>query len=501
MTLQEYIAHLFIFIDNNNKQNVLTSTSCLTEKDKKIIKEDKFLSDIISIRGHSAILNLDYYNSMLDSVQNGKYLLLPKLHRIEKNGKIIFINPTKPSWIVTNTNGEYILSFINGFCTKESIISNFCERNGEQFKNKVSFFLDYVIESGLLDVSNNFPICSSDYKLKIVQFSISEECNLNCKYCYATDRKELGRKKMSLKDYQQVVDDLSNTFPNIRYTLTGGEPLLNKDCFDIAKYIKSKKCFVNLLTNATLIDEKNIQKIKDYFDEVRISIDGSTAQMHEKFRGKNSYKKTEKAINLLNEYDVPYLISMTVNKLNIEDVPAMAKKYGSRLNYAPLFPAGNAKKNQEDISISGLDYYDALSKADGVNPLSYCESSLDGAKFCRLCKCAIGDAEISISPTGDVYPCQLLHYPEFFAGNIFNNGIVDIYNKSDILKKCKTLTVDNIKGCKTCFLRYICAGACRARSFHECGDIFSSGNFCEYEKEAFINGILQIYSKNKFENL
>jgi hypothetical protein len=77
-------------------------------------------------------------------------------------------------------------------------------------------------------------------------------------------------------------------------------------------------------------------------------------------------------------------------------------KITRKLRYDPLFKAGNARRR--NISISGKEYYKALFKASGVNPLSYCESSLDSAIEYKNSKCALGDAEISISATGDVYP-------------------------------------------------------------------------------------------------
>lgn len=92
--------------------------------------------------------------------------------------------------------------------------------------------------------------------------------------------------------------------------------------------------------------------------------------------------------------------------------------------------------------------------------------------------------------------CQLLHSKDFYAGNVKDSSIIEIYNNSNILEKCRHLTVDNIKGCSTCFLRYVCGGACRARAYHECGKVDVSGNFCEYEKKAFVDGIFEIYSEN-----
>ncbi len=109
----------------------------------------------------------------------------------------------------------------------------------------------------------------------------------------------------------------------------------------------------------------------------------------------------------------------------------------------------------------------------------------------------MGDSELSFSPTGDVYPCQLLHYPEFYIGNIHEHSVRELYEQSPVVERCRQLTVDRIEGCATCFLKYVCGGACRARAFHECGDIQTSGRFCEYERTAFIDGIIDIYSQNK----
>ncbi|HAM51100.1 MAG TPA: hypothetical protein DCP92_10570 [Nitrospiraceae bacterium] len=108
-------------------------------------------------------------------------------------------------------------------------------------------------------------------------------------------------------------------------------------------------------------------------------------------------------------------------------------------------------------------------------------------------ECAIGDAEISISESGDVYPCQLLHLPQFLTGNIRTQSLHDIYSTSEVLKKCSMLNVLEVRGCRSCAIRFICGGACRARAFYEMGDIGHSDKFCEYEKLAFINGLFEIH--------
>lgn len=429
-------------------------------------------------------------------------LSLPStVQKFERKGKIVFVNPDIPSWLVTNKNGELLISLCNGSTSVEDIVDAFSESQGEEYRKEVGEFFHQAIASRIFELppKGAVPIEVERQQLNLVQLSISETCNLNCKYCYATDRMEHGR-KMSLDDYKNVVDDIVSHFGQVSFSITGGEPLMNSDCFRIAAHIKSKGCFVDLLTNATMLNEENIQKVKDNFARVTVSMDGSTKKLHETFRGPDTYDRTQYAISLLQDYQIPYMLSMTVNKLNISDVENMARKYKGILNFAPLFPAGNAKKGKEDITITGKQYYQALKLASGVNPLGYCEPTLDEALICRRCKCAIGGAELSISASGDVYPCQLLHYPEFLIGNIHECKISELFFSSPVIEKCARMTVDNIKGCSTCAIKYICGGACRARAFHEGGDIMSTSLFCEYEKEAFIDGIIEIYSKNVLDN-
>lgn len=348
------------------------------------------------------------------------FLSLPStVQKFERNDKVVFINPDIPAWLVTNKNGELLLSLCNGSSSMEDIVDAFAESMGEDYRKDVEGFFHQAIASKIFEMpaEGSIPIKEERQQLSLVQLSISEVCNLNCKYCYATDRSEHS-KLMTMDDYKAVVDDIVSHFGQVSFSITGGEPLMNPDCFHIAAYIKSKGCDADLLTNATLLNEDNIQKVKEYFTRVTVSLDGSTKDLHETFRGPNTYDRTQHAISLLQEYQIPYMLAMTVNKLNISDVENMAEKYKGSLNFAPLFPAGNAKKDKDDISITGNQYYQALKQASGVNPLGYCESTLDEALICRRCKCAIGGSELSISASGDVYPCQLLHYPEFHIGNI-----------------------------------------------------------------------------------
>ena len=423
-----------------------------------------------------------------------KFLLPKNIVIKKKNDKFLFLNPSIPDWIVTNVNGAIALKLCNGKRTLKDINRIISKSSKRDLTNELTLFFQGVIKkTNLLNSSHEYTTDNSynPFPLHIVHLNLTNKCNLKCIYCYA-DERSISKDLLQYTDYLNIIDSINNLSKNVEIVLTGGEPLLSIHALDIAEYGKKKGNQIHILTNGLLINESNVSRITEVGDLIKISLDGSTPKINDKFRGKGSFDRITKAIELLSKNNAQLKISMTVTKENIDDIGNMVNKFGSLVSFAPLFKAGRAKRNK-GLTITGKEYYNALSSVKGVNPLSYLCSSLDSAKKHKIMKCAIGDAEISISDTGDVYPCHLLHLPQFFAGNIKKQSLELIYKTSDKLMECRNLTVSEIKGCKKCDIRFICGGACRARAFFEKKKINICGEFCEYEKLAFINGLFNLY--------
>ena len=420
------------------------------------------------------------------------YKIASDTKKIIYSDRFVYINSKIPSWIITNEFGDAILSLFDGNNSLNEILTTATNTFGEINKDIITSFCEEVIKKRVVEkiVSKRISL------LHQVHLSLSENCNLQCKYCYAHERKENGENTLSFEEYKKLIEDLLKVNPQCSFTLTGGEPLLNKDWYKIAKYIKNKGCEILLLSNGTIINESNIKSIKDVIDSVKLSIDGSNKEIHALSRGDN-YEKVEHAISLLEDNKVPYSLSMTVTKQNMRDVESAAKKFGNKLTFAPFFPI--KEDSIADMAITGAEYFRVLKNAAGVEPLSYCASSFANAMHHQCHKCAIGDREISISATGDVYPCHLLHTEDFYCGNVREMSIIDIYNNSPTLKKCKEIDVDKIEGCKDCAFKYVCGGACRARAFYDCGDINKNGDFCDYEKSAYLDGLIKLHKENALE--
>ena len=412
-----------------------------------------------------------------------------KISVYQKEDKYLVLNPHVPSWVVTNGIGLAVIKLYCESQSVEQIIKELTKHKLFLSEKSVCDFLTRIKSERLLEDSNVQHI-HKPYFFYALYLNMTEECNLRCTYCYAAARKERGKSNLLLSDYERILNEAKALSHNgyVEVNFTGGEPLVSQNTIPIARRCKELGFNTKILTNATLITEKNVDELLHVFDSFKISLDGSTPERHDHYRGIGSYEKTFNAITLLKERGADVQLAMVVTKENKDDVRAMSDKWGSALKFQPLFPMGRAKDNSNVLS--GKEYYFALEEVLNINAFSDVNGIIKAHTENRtIRKCAMGDGEISISCTGDVYPCQLLHYEPFYLGNVKMQSLTDIYN-SDKNNSFKTHTVECIENCKTCDFKYLCGGACQARHFSETGTIEKAGDFCEYEKEGIINGLI-----------
>lgn len=404
----------------------------------------------------------------------------------EQDDKVLFLVPSKPDWVMTNRNGAIALSLCNGERTFDDIKTILAEHPDSDDAVKL---IETLVTEGFFDHKKVTPTDKTKTMLRSVHLNISPLCNLQCDYCYAEERENQSVQSLSLAEYCRLIDELHNISTGIEIAITGGEPLLNEDACAISTYCRSKGFYTHLLTNGTPIDENNVEKITSSFDIIRVSVDGYTTEKHDFHRGAGSLAKTVKSIELLEKAGATVKIAMTVTKQNIVEIESMASRYGNKLIFQPLFNAGSAKGS--DLAITGEEYFYALKSAKGVEPYGQIGQMLLKLKNRGTTKCAIGDVEISVSHDGDVYPCHMLHLPEYKSGNIRQQSISDIYQNSSVLNDVRKLNVLTRENCRECPVRLLCGGSCRARAFYLSGDLDAADSFCEYEFLAFTEGLLQ----------
>ncbi|MFW5331332.1 heme d1 biosynthesis radical SAM protein NirJ [Hydrogenophaga sp. ZJX-1] len=200
----------------------------------------------------------------------------------------------------------------------------------------------------------------------VVIWNLIRRCNLTCKHCYALSADHEYAGELSWNEVVTVMDDLK-AFRVPVLILSGGEPLMRSDIFDIANRSRAMGFYTGLSTNGTLIDAPMADRIAATgFDYVGISLDG-LRETHDRFRRLDgAFDRSLAAVRLLRARGVKVGLRYTMTALNAHDFAPLLdlmrseqvdKFYFSHLNYAGR---GNIHRGQDAQHLATRDALDRL---------------------------------------------------------------------------------------------------------------------------------------------
>lgn len=345
-----------------------------------------------------------------------------------------------------------------------------------------------------------------EFKLKWLAWEITRRCNLNCIHCRSSSEMEVaGHPDFSLSEGRRIMDDIAG-FAKPVVVLSGGEPLLRSDWAEIAEYGTGKGFRVCIATNGTLVTRQVCKEMKDVgIRMVSLSLDGSTAAIHDNFRNQpGAFEGIINAARLFREEGIDFLINSSFTKRNQQDIPnvfRLAKELGATAWYLfMIVPTGRGEDVMDEL-ISPEDYEEILKwhyeleKRESdilVRPTCaphYYRIRLQVAKErgerveARTLKfstggskgCLAGQLICLINVDGDVLPCS--YFPKA-AGNLREQSMQDIWDNSVLFQELRDFS--SYKGrCGACEYVRICGG-CRARAYAVTGDYLDEEPFCSY---------------------
>lgn len=345
-----------------------------------------------------------------------------------------------------------------------------------------------------------------------ITWKITSKCNLKCKHCfYYTKSNKLNSKTdFSTKELLETAQFLVEELNIIKFTITGGEPLLRKDIFKLLKYLKSKNVSIDLQTNATIITEKIASKLAKILnpqtDRIQISLEGACEKTHDKIRGKGSFLKTIYGIRQLVKNNFSIKISYTLTSININELSNLydlCKKLKVKMialgqlqicsnGQAYLEPksddifiaiANLIKRTNGDESIylklSLLGVYKFLNYKKGRELLD--NYLLQNQTSCCQNLLCHSHESININWDGKVYLCTLTERDELCLGDlkkqsffeIWENRFNNVFFQERDLKKSV---------CKNCKYVNLCRTGCPAMAYLHYGDINAPHGDCSYGK-------------------
>ena len=329
-------------------------------------------------------------------------------------------------------------------------------------------------------------------RLAQVSVEVTKACNLFCQHCSVAAG--VARKdEITLQEIQAFLGEVVRLMKGRKeVVITGGEPFVRSDIFDILEICQNlgfKR--ILLLTNGTLLTQKtgeNLRQLNERIEaqntpdklvqrlHIQVSIDG-TESTHDFIRGRNSWKKAVQGIKILIDNNISTNIGMVVNNCNINDVGEvieLAGEMGCSVGFSSMAKTGRA--SQEDIEpVPASRVVPFIMKYIEKDPiyLKYLANfpiSPFIIAFQNLVKfryCGTGWATVYLDSGGNVFPCQIgATVPEFRTGNIRQSTFSEIWQHSPLLKRLRTLHVDTLnEKCSHCDIRYFCGGGCRTEAY------------------------------------
>ncbi|MGD2066213.1 MAG: radical SAM protein, partial [Candidatus Bathyarchaeota archaeon] len=345
----------------------------------------------------------------------------------------------------------------------------------------------------------------------VVSWNVTLKCNLKCAHCYINAAETELADELSTDAAKMLIHQITEVSRPL-LILSGGEPLLREDIYEIIRYGADRGLRMGMGSNGMLIDDETTRKLEDAgMGTVAISLDSSIPERHDEFRGvKGCWQSAVDAIKALKKSKIEVQVNSTVTLQNydeVEDIMALAEELGvDNFHLFFLVPTGRgtdiediSPQMYEDMISSTLGkipnyklnvkpscapQFMRVSKDQGVDMSRWVRGCMAGLYYCR------------IYPSGEVTPCP---YLPLNLGNIRERSFKDIWFNSEVFKALRDF--DQLKGkCGMCEHREVCGG-CRARAYgvttdqmdfcgalHEPtvsqGDYLASDPWCVYQPKA-----------------
>ena len=337
----------------------------------------------------------------------------------------------------------------------------------------------------------------------ILIWNLTNRCNLYCKHCYSSANQDRAE-ELSLEEIKKLSFQLAQEKVHFAI-LSGGEPLMREDIYQISEILKKQGIKTYLSTNGLLINEDNVEQIKRSFDYVGISIDGEP-DVHDRFRGKkHAFEDSLNALMLCLQKGIKVGLRFTLTSLTQGSLPFILdlskelqvdKLYISHLVYAgrgsklSSVDKENYREKVREIIRHAFELHKRGLKPDIVTGNNEADAVIlyeefkkrfpEKANYMLNILRAWGGNQagvrlVNIDHRGNVKPDPFFYHS---LGNVRKKDFKAIWNSNGLLTRLREAP-RRIEGkCSECPYLDICNGNSRARSFYATGSYFKEDPAC-----------------------
>lgn len=419
--------------------------------------------------------------------------LQPMIHKFKMKDKYFCLDVNSGIIHVIDELTDRVLDIYDG-SNREAVHEALDATENASELDELMDEIDELIKEEMLyaPMSEEFKLVVEEKPIvKALCLNIAHDCNLACKYCFASqgDYGGVKRELMSFDVAKRAVDFLiamSGTRQHCEIDFFGGEPLLNWDVVkQTVEYVESiqaahNKIFkLTLTTNGVLLTQDKIDYVNEHNISLVLSIDGRE-EVHNRMRpsagGTDTYKTVAKnLVNAVKQRDGrEYYVRGTYTHNNLDftkDVIAMSDLGFEHLSMEPVVgKEGEYVLRDEDLPILEKEYekladlYLQRQKDGWGEKFNFFHFRMDlyrgPCMAKRLRGCGAGHEYMAIVPNGDIYPChQFVGRDGYVLGNVFE-GLKNF----DIPREFRNTHVFTKPTCAKCWAKFFCSGGCHANN-------------------------------------
>ncbi len=304
-------------------------------------------------------------------------------------------------------------------------------------------------------------------------FELTTRCNLDCIYCYNVwkQTETYQQKDLTLAEVKTIYTNINKDVSIKGITLAGGEPLLNKEIFQIASFLKSKGVKTAITSNGLLLNDENIKQLIDCgVDHFEVSLPSIENNTYDKLCCSKELKPVRAAILNIRKYNVKLTVSAVITKYNIEEVYniiELSVVFGADyFSFNRFVPGGKGLTNGEILGLNKQQLMQALGEANRAAkvfnipvvvaiPVEHCLCDTKTFRNLNFGTCVCGDYKWVVDPFGNLRTCE---QNPAIIGNLLETEFNTLSQK-DIVSQFRESNYNTDCASQTCFAN--CGGGCR----------------------------------------
>ena len=343
-----------------------------------------------------------------------------------------------------------------------------------------------------------FDDLDTDRRPVVLIWEVTQACGLACRHCRADAKPSRHPDELTTTEGKRLLDSAAEFGSGQLVVLSGGDPLTRDDLTELVAYGDDRGLRMTITPSGTA--SLTPDRIDDLADagirRLALSLDGSTRERHDRFRGEKSFGSTVAAAKTAADAGIPLQINTTVCAETVEDLPAIrdrVREIGAVLwSVFFLVPVGRGRILDPIAPERAEAVMEWLHDVSDAEPFGV--KTTEAPFYRRVGLQTDGDETASrrrggitagrgfafVSHTGEVYPSGFLPRS---AGNVRDRSVVDIYRNADLFEALRD--PERLKGkCGACEFRQVCGGS-RSRAYAATGDPLESDPLCPHVPDGY----------------